>query len=416
MRLLTPPRVVFLVAFLLVAFMASSSNANDANTTDVTSIPGFTPQQSGAVRTLVDSSVRGFDERMHKLENSVNDSKHDILNTMKTLFSDFQTNFQQSIASAVEPVRKDVASLRSELDNMRLDVDRLKLSSASDVRVPSSDDGALPAPARQRSPDGQAQSKARRSVSPRHDRSSRPASRPPPATSSPTATTTSPGPAAHVPPAGDPRPRVAHPPQRVQGASNPDPRNSALPKTVFVSMKGTKMYTERVRAMCDHWLPLAFPAEIPRHNVIHSHGAGTFKVQFFDRSHSTVFLAYVKSHIPYTDKHGNCIDFYAKIDAPRSNTIFGKIFNPGYKYLSEHVDGFDAKEFRLSVDFRHGALLIDYRGLAYSILQTQLPDVPGGPPIVVDGDIVQRLPELVPGLTLEVLRETKRRVVESRGE
>ena len=113
---------------------------------------------------------------------------------------------------------------------------------------------------------------------------------------------------------------------------------------------------------------------------------------------------------------GIALIFYAKIDAPRSNTIFGNIFNLGYNYLSEHVAGFDAKEFRLSVDFRHGALLIDYRGLAYSILQAQLPDVPGGPPIIVDGDIVQRLPELVPGLTPEVLREVKRRVVDSRGE
>ena len=88
-------------------------------------------------------------------------------------------------------------------------------------------------------------------------------------------------------------------------------------------MKGTKMYTERARTMCETWLQGAFPNEIPRHTIIHSHGSSILKVQFFNRQHSTDFLSYIKSHIPYTDKFGNVIDFYAMVDAPRSSTTFG---------------------------------------------------------------------------------------------
>ena len=60
--------------------------------------------------------------------------------------------------------------------------------------------------------------------------------------------------------------------------------------------------------------------------------------------------------------------------------------------------------------------MIDHRGLAFSLLQARLPDVAGGPPIIMEGDISTRLPDLVPGLTVEVLTQLKDVVLQAASE
>ena len=310
-------------------------------------------------------------------------------------------SFMEPVQSRLDGIQSSVTSLSASVSaahadlqtvNQRVDVLTRRVDSLQSVQtpLPGSDDEPSRPPSK------------RPSISPTRRRPS-PAPAAPNTSSTSSATFSAPAPTV----------TTSRP---VQSVSTPTYRGNHLPNTVFISMKTTKMYTERVHAMVTEMFKHAFPEGPPQHNILHTHGAHLFKVQFFDRAHSTKFLNYAQSHIPFTDSWGNVIDFYAKIDSPPASSALGKLLSPGFRFLTEQVPAFDAKSFKLSVDKRMGAILIDHRGLAFSLLQARLPNAVGGAPVISEGDIASRLPELVPGLTLEISQQVKAAVVQAANE
>ena len=345
--------------------MASTTNPSGSASSDANA-PIFSNDQNSAIQALVNANNTFLHNKFDDLDSKFNQ----IMNMLAANNASVATQIQE----AVSPIKADVAALSARVVSLSSQMDTLR---AEQQPLPASDGD---------SPMDNANKV--RVVSPQV---------PHHAPTSASASSSNAPPVAHAPPAPSPR---------VQSASTPSPQPTVLPFTVFVSMKGTRMYTDRVRSMVQAWLSQAFPAQVPPHAILHSHGSYIFKVQFFSRDNSAMFLEYLKCHSPYTDPHGNCIDFYAKIDAPRRENVFSQILTPAFQFFTDKVKDFDAKAHKLSIG-RTGGLLVDFNGLAFTLLQVQLSDVPGGPPVISDGDVATRLPDLLLGLTPQVLDELK---------
>ena len=172
--------------------------------------------------------------------------------------------------------------------------------------------------------------------------------------------------------------------------------------TVFIGLYKTRLYTKRAKAMANDLLLAAFLGQdLPEHVVIHENGTAKIKVRFTTKSHFDTFLAHLKSHSPYKDEFNNLIPYYAKPDASQAEQTMGRIFHLAYKHLVSLQD-FDHVALNLSTDRRRGLLMIDFKGIAYSLIEVKV-SRDDSKAVAVPGDISDRLDVLPAGLSLALL-------------
>ena len=201
------PSFRFRFSSLLSDMSAPGQDASSSST-----ISAMSPEFEARLLVLMQTALAPVNTRIDGIHSTVTSLSANV----------FATN------SEVESLGKRLNSLAQQVETIQSQQTPLPPSEADSSRPPSK----------------------RPSISPSRRRSSpNPAS----STSNPSPTPV-PTQAARVPPFVD-RP--------VLGVSSPPSRGTALPNTVFVSLKTTKMYTERVRSMVEGMFKHAFPEGPP---------------------------------------------------------------------------------------------------------------------------------------------------------